>query len=35
VIFHAGYALSKIDETAALESLALLREVYCPDEPNV
>ena len=28
VIFHAGYAISKIDEAAALESLALLRQVY-------
>ncbi len=28
VIFHAGYALSKIDEAAALETLSLLRQVY-------
>jgi hydrogenase expression/formation protein HypC len=30
VIFHAGYAISRIDEAAALESLALLREVFSP-----
>ena len=26
VIVHAGFAISKIDETAALETLALLKE---------
>ncbi len=26
VIVHAGFAISKLDETAALETLALLRE---------
>ena len=26
VIVHAGFAIHKIDETAAMESLALLRE---------
>jgi hydrogenase expression/formation protein HypC len=28
VIVHAGYAIQKLDEAAAIESLALLREAF-------
>jgi len=28
VIVHAGYAIQKLDEDAAMESLALLREAF-------
>ena len=41
VIVHAGFALHKIDETAALETLRLLKEAAAfaegqppPDEPS-
>lgn len=31
VIVHAGFAIQKLDEESALESLKLLREVFLPD----
>ncbi|MCE5263166.1 MAG: HypC/HybG/HupF family hydrogenase formation chaperone [Deltaproteobacteria bacterium] len=31
VISHAGYAIQRIDETAARESLALLREILADE----
>ncbi len=34
VIVHAGYAINKLDETAAAESLALLREAFSASEQN-
>ena len=34
VIVHAGYAINKLDEKSARESLDLLREVFLPPEEN-
>ena len=34
VIVHAGFAIQKLDEESALESLKLLREVFLPDTEN-
>jgi hydrogenase expression/formation protein HypC len=34
VIVHAGFALHKIDETAAMESLAILKEAAAFAEEN-
>jgi hydrogenase expression/formation protein HypC len=34
VIVHAGYAINKLDEKSAQESLALLRAVFLPPEEN-
>jgi hydrogenase expression/formation protein HypC len=31
VIVHAGFAIQRLDETSALESLQLLREAFFPD----
>ena len=31
VIIHAGFAISKLDEEDARETLALMREVYTPE----
>lgn len=31
VIVHAGFAISKLDEDDARETLALMREVFSPD----
>jgi len=31
VIVHAGFAISKLDEEEALETLALMREVFAPE----
>jgi hydrogenase expression/formation protein HypC len=31
VIIHAGFAISKLDEEEARETLALLREAYTPE----
>ncbi len=31
VIVHAGFAIQKLDESSALESLKLLREVFLPE----
>jgi hydrogenase expression/formation protein HypC len=35
VIVHAGFALHKIDETAAMESLSLLKEAAALVEGNL
>ena len=34
VIVHAGFAIQKLDEEAALESLNLLRETFFSDPEN-
>lgn len=34
VIVHAGYAINKLDEKSAQETLDLLREVFLPPEKN-
>ena len=34
VIVHAGYAINKLDEKSARESLDLLREVFLPPGEN-
>jgi len=31
VIVHAGFAISKLDEEDARETLAMMREVYAPE----
>jgi hydrogenase expression/formation protein HypC len=31
VIIHAGFAISKLDQEDARETLALMREVYTPE----
>jgi hydrogenase expression/formation protein HypC len=35
VIVHAGYAINKLDEAAAMESLALLREAFLSAEETL
>jgi len=35
VIVHAGYAINKLDEAAAMESLALLREAFLSTEETL
>ena len=32
VIVHAGFAIAKLDEEEALETLRLMREVFSPEE---
>jgi hydrogenase expression/formation protein HypC len=32
VIVHAGFAISRLDETEARETLALMREMFNPEE---
>jgi hydrogenase expression/formation protein HypC len=32
VIVHAGFAISKLDEEEALETLALMREAFKPED---
>jgi hydrogenase expression/formation protein HypC len=36
VIVHAGFAIHKLDEASALESLQLMREIFAPntEEPS-
>lgn len=34
VIVHAGFALHKIDESAAMESLKVLRGVFCLEKED-
>ena len=34
VIVHAGFAIQKLDEASALESLQLLREVFLSDSDS-
>lgn len=34
VIMHAGFAIDVMDERAGLESLALLREAFAPENDN-
>jgi len=36
VIVHAGFAIHKLDEASALESLQLMREIFTPktEEPS-
>lgn len=34
VIVHAGFAIQRLDEESALESLNLLRETFFPDTEN-
>lgn len=31
IIVHAGFAISKLDQEDALETLALMREVFAPE----
>jgi hydrogenase expression/formation protein HypC len=32
VIVHAGFAISRLDETEARETLALMREMFSPED---
>ncbi|GAM08725.1 hydrogenase expression/formation protein HypC [Geobacter sp. OR-1] len=32
VIVHAGFAISKLDEAEALETLAMMREMFDPED---
>ena len=32
IIVHAGFAISRLDEKDAMETLALMREVFRPEE---
>ena len=32
VIVHAGYAITRLDETEALETLAMMREVFSEED---
>jgi hydrogenase expression/formation protein HypC len=32
VIVHAGFAISRLDEAEALETLRLMREVFSPED---
>ena len=32
VIVHAGFAISRLDETEALETLRIMREVFTPED---
>jgi hydrogenase expression/formation protein HypC len=34
VIIHAGFAISKLDEQEARETLALMREIFAADLPT-
>jgi hydrogenase expression/formation protein HypC len=32
VIVHAGFAISKLDEAEALETLAIMRDIFDPED---